>query len=206
MSAAPLDAAAHGFGAPSLYRRMRLGSPPDAQLAMRPLCMSDYAQWRRVGERNQDDINQWMGKRRDFLVPRTAYAAMCWDDWRERVLRRNYRFGVFDAGVFCGEVSAGPVYGHLTHSCSASFWIDSQRRGEGLAGAAVEMLVEFLFSTAGFHRVQMEILPANTASLRVACKLGFIQEGAARGLVHKAGSWCDYDIYALIAEDRSRVA
>ena len=147
-----------------------------------------------------------MGRRRDFSVPVTTYAAMCCRNWRDRALRRNYSFGVFEADVFCGEVSAGPVYGPLTHSCSASFWIDSQRRGEGLPSAAMEMLVEFLFSAAVFHRVQMEILPDNAGSLRVACKLGFVHEGAARGLVHKGGSWRDYDIYALIAEDRSRVA
>ena len=135
----PPDAYGHGFGPPSLYRRLRLGSPQEATLTLRPLRLSDYNQWRRVGERSQSDINHWTGKQRDFSVPAKAYATMLAQNWRDRVLRRDYRFGVFEAGVFCGEVTVGPVYGPLVCSCSASFWIDSQRRGEGLAVAAMEM-------------------------------------------------------------------
>jgi ribosomal-protein-alanine N-acetyltransferase len=49
--------------------------------------------------------------------------------------------------------------------------------------------------------VQPAIIPRNTASRRVAEKVGFRHEGRALRYLKINGVWEDHDIYALTAED-----
>jgi len=53
----------------------------------------------------------------------------------------------------------------------------------------------------GLHRVQAAIIPANTASLGVARKLGLRHEGLARRYVKIAGLWQDHDLFAVTSEE-----
>ena len=49
--------------------------------------------------------------------------------------------------------------------------------------------------------MQPAIIPRNTASRRVAEKVGFRHEGRALRYLKINGVWEDHDIYALTAED-----
>jgi ribosomal-protein-alanine N-acetyltransferase len=49
--------------------------------------------------------------------------------------------------------------------------------------------------------VQPAIIPRNTASTRVAQKVGFRHEGRALRYLKINGVWEDHDIYALTSED-----
>ena len=59
----------------------------------------------------------------------------------------------------------------------------------------------FAFEHVGLHRVQPAIIPRNTASKRVAQKVGFRLEGRALRYLRINGVWEDHDIYAMTAED-----
>ncbi len=51
----------------------------------------------------------------------------------------------------------------------------------------------------GLHRVEINIRPENTASLRVVAKLGFRDEGLRRSYLHIDGDWRDHRTFALTA-------
>ncbi len=51
------------------------------------------------------------------------------------------------------------------------------------------------------HRVEVNIRPENTASLRVVQKLGFRDEGLRPHYLHIAGEWRDHRSFALTKED-----
>jgi ribosomal-protein-alanine N-acetyltransferase len=51
------------------------------------------------------------------------------------------------------------------------------------------------------HRVEIDIRPENTASLRVAEKLGFRYEGLKQRYIHINGDWRDHYVFALTKEE-----
>ena len=53
----------------------------------------------------------------------------------------------------------------------------------------------------GLHRLEINVRPENTASLRVVDKLGFRDEGVRRRFLHIAGDWRDHRTFALTAEE-----
>lgn len=90
-------------------------------------------------------------------------------------------------------------------SAYASWQVAADRMGQGLGTEAVSALVEIAFHPQeglGLHRVQANIMPANSASLRVAEKVGFRREGVAKRYLRIAGSWEDHVMLAVTSDER----
>jgi ribosomal-protein-alanine N-acetyltransferase len=63
------------------------------------------------------------------------------------------------------------------------------------------MAVDHCFFGLGMHRLEVNIRPENTASLRVVEKLGFRPEGLRRHYLHIDGAWRDHATFAITPED-----
>ncbi len=60
------------------------------------------------------------------------------------------------------------------------YWIRSSQAGNGIATAAVRLISRFGFETLGFTRLEIVAAVQNSASQRVAEKVGAIREGIHR--------------------------
>lgn len=71
-----------------------------------------------------------------------------------------------------------------------SYWVFPPYRRRGYATRSVELVCRYAFDRLGTVRVELYIEPTNDASLRVATKAGFLQEGLLRqhGRCH-GGRW-----------------
>ena len=58
-----------------------------------------------------------------------------------------------------------------------SYWVFPPYRRRGYATRSVELVCRYAFDNLGIVRVDLYIEPANEASLRVATKAGFLQQG-----------------------------
>jgi [ribosomal protein S5]-alanine N-acetyltransferase len=65
----------------------------------------------------------------------------------------------------------------------------------------VAMAIDHAFFTAGLHRIEINIRPENTASLRVVEKLGLRYEGRRDRLLHIDGAWRDHLSFAITVEE-----
>lgn len=104
-------------------------------------------------------------------------------------------------GSFRGQVTASSIQWGSISSVQIGYWIDSRLAGRGLMPLAVAMTVDACFFDLGLHRVEINIRPENSKSLRVVEKLGFRFEGVRRGYMHIAGNWADHRSYALLADE-----
>ena len=121
----------------------------------------------------------------------------------ERAVRRfidctpsYYRFwAVTEAG---SDRCIGMVNYHdgamRSRRATIGYIVDPARHRAGIAFEAVSAML-------GLHRVQALIHPGNTASRRLAEKLGFRCEGQLRDHLRVGGEWRDDMLYALLKTD-----
>lgn len=70
--------------------------------------------------------------------------------------------------------------------------------GRGHALEAASAMVDFAFGPLGLHRVWADCDPRNTASRRVAERLGMTLEGLLRENYRLKGEWCSTALYAIL--------
>lgn len=104
----------------------------------------------------------------------------------------------------------GEMVGHIEFFRAVSYWdafelsyqlYGDRYAGRGYATEAVQLLADYLFAAKQRYRIQLVIVPANGASVRVAEKCGFILEGTARGAFFNDGRNDDVLVYSLLRSD-----
>ena len=131
----------------------------------------------------------------------------------ETAFKRTFSEGGFwrpDEGmllIFAGDELAG----HIEFFKPVSYWdalelsyqlYDSGFAGRGYVTEAVQLTVDYLFSTKKFHRIHLVIVPENAASRRIAEKCGFVLEGTARGAFFNDGRNQDVVLCSLLRTDK----
>ncbi|RKS76531.1 ribosomal-protein-alanine N-acetyltransferase [Actinomadura pelletieri DSM 43383] len=70
--------------------------------------------------------------------------------------------------------------------------------GQGYMGEGVGLAVRYAFDRLELHRVEANIQPGNTASVRLVERLGFRKEGFSPAFIKIGGIWRDHERWALI--------
>jgi ribosomal-protein-alanine N-acetyltransferase len=104
---------------------------------------------------------------------------------------RGLPFALFVDGSFGGQVTVGGISRGSLLSAYIGYWIDQRVAGRGIMPTAVALVTDHCFREVGLHRVEINIRPENTASLRVVEKLGFRREGLRERYLHIDGDWRD---------------
>ena len=81
------------------------------------------------------------------------------------------------------------------------YWIDERHAGQGYTPEALVVLARFAFDDLRLHRIQVAIIPRNSASRRVVEKLKIRDEGVAERYLEINGAWEDHVRYAITAEE-----
>ena len=95
----------------------------------------------------------------------------------------------------------GLAWGSL-RSGYIGYWIAREAAGRGSCRDAVAMVTDHGLGTLGLHRIEINIRPENSASLRVAQKLGYRREGYRTRYLHIDGDWRDHVSFVMLAEER----
>ncbi|MGZ4760351.1 MAG: GNAT family N-acetyltransferase, partial [Acidimicrobiales bacterium] len=130
-----------------------------------------------------------------------AFAVRCSARQRERQLGTGFGFGIFADGNFRGEINVSSVQRGPFQSAYVGYWIDEKLAGNGYTPEAVVVLLRLVFDELHLHRVQIAIIPRNTASRRVVEKLKIREEGVALRYLEINGNWEDHVRYAVTAEE-----
>ena len=177
------------------------------RVTLRPLTPADWDSWREVRIRGRDWLLKWeprpMPGYPDPTEDRRAFVARCGARDRERELGSGYGFGIFVNGDFAGEINLSSVQRGPFQNAYVGYWIDEAQAGKSYTPEAVVALFRFAFEELDLHRVQISIIPRNTASRRVVEKLDVRCEGLAERYLEINGQWEDHLRYGLTAEEWS---
>ena len=175
------------------------------RVLLRPLVASDFTAWREVRRRNADWLTKWEAQRvhgqPDVVEDRDAFAVRCSARQRERQLGTGYGFGIFVDGDFAGEINLSAVQRGPFQSAYVGYWIDEKHAGNGYMPESLVVLSQFAFDELHLHRIQISIIPRNSASRRVVEKLGIRDEGIAVRYLEINGLWEDHVRYGLTVEE-----
>jgi [ribosomal protein S5]-alanine N-acetyltransferase len=177
---------------------------PGRRLSLRTLADRDYEGWYEVRTRCRDWLVPWEPRPRGAPFPaedRNSFSARCAIRERERQLGTGYGFGIFVEDRFSGEVTLSSVQRGPFQSAFIGYWVDRALAGHGYVPEAVVATLQFSFESIGLHRVEISIIPRNTASRRVVEKLGIRQEGIAERFLEIDGVWEDHVRYGITSEE-----
>jgi ribosomal-protein-alanine N-acetyltransferase len=137
------------------------------------------------------------------------------DDLFDQMLARIDRELSAQTGLLLAAfLPDGPLIGFFTifnivrgvfHSASAGWRVSADQQRQGYALESLTTLLTHAFSPDGLslHRVQANIIPTNTASLSLARRVGFRQEGYALRYLKIAGQWQDHLMFAKLADEHA---
>ena len=175
------------------------------RVLLRHLTRNDFGEWREVRQRNRARLAVWEPRaipgRPDSTEDQRAFADRCVARRRERQHGTGYGFGVFVNGRFRGEMNLSSIQRGSFQSCYVGYWIDEAVGGNGYTPEALVVAARFAFEELRLHRLQVSIVPRNSASLRVVAKLGLRYEGLAERYVEINGVWEDHYRFAMTEEE-----
>jgi len=79
--------------------------------------------------------------------------------------------------------------------------IHSNHWNKGIATEVLSRMIEYMFDELNLHRIQAGCAVANTASIKVLEKTGFIREGRGRQILPLKSGWSDNYEYAILETD-----
>lgn len=117
----------------------------------------------------------------DGMADAADYVARRTEEWHNGE-RCSWAVAEPTTGELLGEVDLirlSPDWRHAEAGC----WVMPQRRGQGVAAAGLGAALRFGTAALDLRQVDYVHAEANTSSLRVAQKLGFVRQGTRDGLV-----------------------
>ncbi len=111
---------------------------------------------------------KWLSGGHSTLDNAKAYIERNLENWRIGAPRRA--FGVFDcaSGQLIGSIEVNLARVLEPDQVNVSYGIHKQWRGLGLAQRALDLMNEYLRASTNARQIVLRIVPANTASIRVA--------------------------------------
>ena len=112
----------------------------------------------------------------------------------------QFAVGLRATGQLIGDCAAMPQAGD-PRQCEIRFTIAPDYQGRGYATEAVRLLLNYLFTERGKHRITAYCDPRNAASVALLERLGMRREGHLRESTWAKGEWTDDLVYALLHDE-----
>jgi [ribosomal protein S5]-alanine N-acetyltransferase len=173
----------------------------DGPVGLRPLRQRDAIVWRRLRQTNRFWLDPWEATPPEPTDPGLSFRRLVREVGRDARAGRALPFAVTYGGNMVGQLSVSGIAWGSMRSATVGYWVSRHVAGRGIAPTAVALVTDHCLLTMGLHRLEVNIRPENTASLRVVHKLGFRDEGLREKYLHIDGAWRDHRTFALTRED-----
>jgi len=113
----------------------------------------------------------------------------------------EFRYFIFkkdDPLKIIGNVSVSHIIRGVLQSAFLGYSIDEKENGKGIATEAIQKIIELSFNDIKLHRLEANVMPSNTASVRILEKLNFTKEGFSKDYCRINGKWEDHLRFALL--------
>jgi ribosomal-protein-serine acetyltransferase len=167
------------------------------RIALMPVEASQTKQLYEAIIESKDEIAPWM----EWMHPGYSMAeteqwvAHCQKAWEADSM---FGFTIFEERT--GQILGGcSIHNKPVHrNGMMGYWIRTSRTKQGFATEAAALLAQFGFAQLGLIRIEIIVAASNTASQRVAEKVGALREGLLRNRLLIRGEKFDAYVFSLI--------
>jgi ribosomal-protein-alanine N-acetyltransferase len=89
------------------------------------------------------------------------------------------------------------------HRAEVGYELSKRMRGSGYMAEALNAIFTYGFSEMNLNRIGATISPFNESSIKLASKLGFVNEGTLKDYAYSNGQYYDLTMYSLLNRDFS---
>jgi len=174
-----------------------------ARLYLRPLQQGDWREWAALREDSREFLVPW--------EPTWAHDALTRGAFRRRVRAydREWQQGTAysllimrqEDDCLLGGVTLSNLRRGVAQSASLGYWIGASHVRRGFMTEALGGVLEFAFEELALHRIEAACLPSNEASQALLQRMGFNEEGYARGFLRINGRWQDHLLFGMLRDD-----
>ena len=170
-------------------------------MILRALRGKDRSEWEALMAGNVEWLRPWEATSPEQVARRLAFRQLVRHSDREAAAGRLQPFVIETGGRLVGQMHLfGIAWGSARSAC-AGYWVAESVAGQGIMPLALAAACDHAFLGLGLNRIEVNIRPENTASLRVVEKLGFRDEGLRLRYLHIDGQWRDHRSFALTRGD-----
>lgn len=154
--------------------------------------------------RNKDFFEEWDPDREEDFYTRANQAGQLkyeLSEYKKGNFMRLWIFKKFDEKKTIGNICfSNIIYGNF-RSCFLGYKLDVNEINKGFMTEAIKKGIQIIFDEFRLHRVEVNIMPRNIKSLRVAEKLGLKKEGFSESYLHINNKWEDHYHFAAYNDD-----
>lgn len=96
-----------------------------------------------------------------------------------------------------GEIEFSNIIFGPFQSCYLGYKMDKAYIQKGLMKEALRSAILYVFDVIKLHRIEANVMPKNSASIKLLESLGFEQEGLAKNYLKINGKWEDHIHFAF---------
>jgi len=166
---------------------------------LRPLEPWHAAQYLAHMDRGREYIGRYIGL--PDRVTDLASATALLRSYADKAAADSGRlYGIWLDGVLVGGVLF-KTFDAESGNCEVGCWLEEAAVGHGLITRAIRVLIDWAVEERGMHRVEWIASSANTASIKVAERLGMVREGVLRESFPYRGVRHDMEVWSVLARE-----
>ena len=175
----------------------------EGEVRLRAPRMGDYREWSELRHRSRAFLQPWEPTWPVDDLSRPAYRRRLALYARDRDLGQGHAFFVFRAadGALVGGVNLRGVTRGVAQSGEIGYWVGEPYARRGYISAGVTAIARYALETLKLHRVAAACCTDNAASAALLRKVGFEEEGVARGYLKINGIWRDHLLFGMIGRN-----
>ncbi|MCW8377571.1 GNAT family N-acetyltransferase [Streptomyces justiciae] len=105
-----------------------------------------------------------------------------------------------DSGAIAGYININNIVEGAFLSGALGYGAFAHAAGRGLMREGLGLVVRYAFGGMRLHRLEINVQPANAASIGLARSCGFRLEGFSPDMLYIDGAWRDHERWAITAE------
>lgn len=154
-------------------------------------------------KRNKEFLKSWDPKRENYFYTISYQKYMLKYEYREFKKDNIIRFWIIKkkTNSVIGNICFSNLIMGNFKSCYLSYKLDKDEIGKGYITEALKKGIEIMFNNYGLHRIESNVIPTNTNSLKVMERLKFEEEGYSKRYLMINGVWQDHVHFAKYNDD-----
>ncbi|MFH9419597.1 GNAT family N-acetyltransferase [Streptomyces sp. NPDC017529] len=170
----------------------------------------DGAELRPLEPYHAEEYLAHVDRGREHIGRFTGLADACSDLGSARAFLKSYAdkaaadsgrlYGIWVDGKLVGGVLFR-TFDAAAGTCEVGCWLEETAVGRGLVTRAIRVIVDWAVEERGIHRVEWVAAAGNTASTKLAERLGLVRDGVLRQSYAHGGVRHDMEVWSVLAPE-----